>query len=71
MGGRIGPGGNHAEHLIAHIVQIIVVGEIAGPNDLDARSAQAAFGKLLGEDRRLGAGEIDKGSVGLDVADAL
>ena len=45
------PGRDHAEHLIAHVVEIVVVGEIAGTDDLDARIAEPALGELLGEDR--------------------
>ena len=47
--GGIRPGRDHAEHLIAHGVEIVVVGEIARTDDLDAGFAEPALGKLLGE----------------------
>ena len=50
--GGIRPGGDHAEHLVAHGVEIVVVGQIARADDLDAGTAEPAFGELLGEDRR-------------------
>ena len=62
---------HHAEHLIAHGVELVVVGEVAGADDLDPRLVQAALGELLGEDAGLRAREIDERRVRIDVADAL
>ena len=36
MRGGIGPGGNHPEHLIAHIVEIVIIGEVSRTDDFDA-----------------------------------
>ena len=68
---RIRARSDHAQHLVAHAVEAVVVGEIAGTDDLDAGTAEAAFGELLGEDAGLRAGKIDEGRVRIDVADAL
>ena len=62
---------HHPQHLIAHVVELVVVGEIARADDLDPGTGQAALGELLGENAGLRAGEIDEGGIGVEVADAL
>src|SRR5262249_48662096 len=62
---------NDPEHLIPHIVELVVVGEIARADDLDPGTGQAALGELLGENAGLRAGEIDESGIGVEVADAL
>ena len=71
VGGRIRSCCNHADHLVARSVKRIVVGQIAGPNDLDARVGQTAFGELFGKNAGLRAGEIDEGRIRIDIADPL
>ena len=71
MRGGIGTGGDDAEHLVAHGVEIVVVGEIARADDLNAGIAEPPFGELLGEDARLRAREIDERGVWIEIADAL
>jgi hypothetical protein len=68
VGGRIRPCCNHADHLVARSVKRIVVGQIAGPNDLDARVGQTALGELFGKNAGLRAGEINEGRIRIDVA---
>src|SRR5262249_49963022 len=63
--------GDHPQHLIAHIVELVVVGEVARADDLDPGTGQAALGELLGENARLRAGEVDEGGIGVEVADTL
>jgi hypothetical protein len=52
--------------LVARRVKSIVIGQIAGPNNLDARVGQTALGELFGENTGLRAGEINKRSVRID-----
>jgi hypothetical protein len=68
VGGRIRTCCNHADHLVARSVKRIVVGQIAGPNDLDARVGQTALGELFGKNAGLRAGEINEGRIRIDVA---
>jgi hypothetical protein len=68
VGGRIGSCCDHADHLVARRVKSIVIGQIAGPNNLDARVGQTALGELFGENTSLRAGEINKRGVRIDVA---
>ena len=68
MGGRIRPSCNHADHLVARRVKSIVVGQIAGPNDLDARVGQTALGELFGKNAGLRAGEINERRIRIDIA---
>src|SRR5215471_19109597 len=60
-----------AEHLIAHLIELVVIGEIAGTDHLDVRLVEAAFGELFGEDSRLRAGKVDERRIGREIADTL
>src|SRR5262245_50983819 len=55
--------GHHPQHLIAHIVELVVVGEVARADDPDPGTGKAALGELLGEDAGLRAGKVDEGGI--------
>src|SRR5689334_24735449 len=44
---------DRAHHGIAHPRQIFIIGNIAGPNKLDAGLVESSLNELLGEDRGL------------------
>ena len=65
-------GGDHAQRGVAHGRQHVVVGQVAGGDDLDAGSGQAALAVALHEGDALLAGRHeDEHRVGLGVLDAL
>ena len=63
--------GDHADHLISHTVQLVVISQIARPDDFDARARKAAFGELLGKNTRLSAGKIKESGIWIEIANTL
>ena len=62
---------DHAQRHVAHVVELVVVGHVAGGDQPDAGLVQPALGELLHEGRALARGQEDEQRVGLGVAHLL
>ena len=60
-----------AERDVAHVVELVVVGDVAGGDQLDARLVEAALAELLHERRALARRQEAEHRVGLQVGDLL
>ena len=60
-----------AERDVADVVELVVVGDVAGGDQPDARLVEAAFAELLHERCTLARRQEDEHGVGLDVGDLL
>ena len=71
MGCRIHVRGDGAERGIPHVVEQVVVHDVAGTDDPDAALVEAALGKLLHEIAALAAGHEHEHGVGFGILHAL
>ena len=62
---RIVVRGDHAERDVAHVVELVVVGHVAGADQLDAGLVHAALGELLHQRRAGARGHEDEQRIGL------
>ena len=69
--GRIDMRGDGADDRVAHVVEKIVVGDVARADDLDAGLVEALLGKLPDEGAALSRGHEDEDRIGLVVGRAL
>ena len=69
--GRVDVRGHRAEHGVAHAVQQVVVGHVAGADQLDAGLVEAALGVLLHEGAALAGGHEHEDGIRLGVGGAL
>ena len=60
-----------AERDVAHVVELVVVGDVAGGDQADARLVEAALGELLHERRALARRQEDEQRIGLGIAHLL
>ena len=69
--GRVVVRAHHAERHVAHVVELVVVGHVAGGDELDAGLVHAALAELLHHRRARARGHEDEHRVGLQVAHLL
>ena len=69
--GRVVVRVDDAERDVAHVVELVVVGDVAGRDQLDARLVEAALAELLHERRALPRRQEHEHRVGLQVGDLL
>src|ERR1700730_12341958 len=67
----IAAGGDDAEQRVAGVRQIVVVGDVARADQLDAGFVEAAFGELPRESSRLSGRHEDEQRIGMQVGGAL
>src|SRR6516165_2035550 len=62
---------HHADHLVAHRVELVIVGKVAGTDNLDSGAGKTSLGELLGKNAGLCSGKIDESSIRVEIANAL